>query len=476
MASSLLPPRRILLAALALLVVAAVLLVLLLRDADDAPTEGPPIAQTAAQDAPPTGLAAADANGDGLVYQSGMHPWIVQDAPGQCPICGMDLMPVRADGASDGTVRIDPVTLQNMGVRTAEVVVEPLERTARTTGRFEANEQATAVVSPKVSGWVEALHVSYEGARVNRGQPLLALYSPELVSTQEEYLLALRNRDRLAGTPAEADAQRLVDAARRRLAYWDISAAQIERLEHDGVPAKTLTLYAPAAGTVTETHVVQGQKVEAGQTLMRLADLSSLWLMADVYEQDLAWVAVGTRAEITLPYEPGPPLAGRVSYLYDTLDPETRTAKARIAVPNPGLKHKPGMYATVTLYGRPTAPTPAVPAEAVVRTGDGAVVILALGDGRFAPAEVTPGLEADGRIQILDGLQGGERIVTSAQFLIDSEARLRSTVAAMQSEHDHAAPGSSEAPAEVLSMPIDVRAADRDGDGYVYQCAGTPHL
>ena len=427
----------IVLAAALLVLVAAGLIVTVLRT-PDASDETP--VQTAdagpGQEGSAGGLAAADKNGDGIVYQSGMHPWIVQDEPGQCPICGMDLQPVPVSGQEEGTVRIDPVTQQNIGVRTSTVEVVSLPRTARTTGRFEASEEGQVAISPKISGWVERLHVKYEGARVRKGEPLFELYSPELVSTQEEYLLALRSQERLAASGATADAQRLVDAARRRLAYWDITDEQVRCLEETGEPQKTLTFYAPATGTVTETSVTEGQQVQAGQTLLRLTDLSTLWLMADVYEQDLAWVDVGTPAEILLPYAPGEPQTGRVSYLYDQLDPQARTVQARIAVSNPGGKLKPGMYATVTLTGSESAPRPVVPEEAVIRTGEQEVVVLALGDGRFRPVEVVAGPASNGQVQILEGLEGGEEVVTSAQFLIDSEARLASTIGAMMSGQD----------------------------------------
>src|SRR5690606_340568 len=197
-------------------------------------------------------------------------------------------------------------------------------------------------------GWVEQLFVDYEGARVRRGQPLLSIYSPELVATQEEYLLALRHAERLGGS---ADGQRLVDAARRRLAYWDVTDEQIEQLRQSGQPQKTVTLYAPASGTVVRKAVVEGQQIAPGMTLMELSDLSRLWLMVDVYEQDLAWVRPGAAAQVALPYDPGTVLSGTVDYVYDTLDPATRTAKARVTLPNPGLRLKPGMYATVTLTG-----------------------------------------------------------------------------------------------------------------------------
>lgn len=383
------------------------------------------------------GLAVFDKNGDGVVYQDGMHPQIVQDEPGLCPICGMELTPVRVDGQEEGVVRIDPVTIQNIGVRTATVAVEPLARTVRTTGVFESDESSRVAVSLKVGGWVEKLFVDYDGARVRKGQPLLELYSPDLVSTQEEYLLAYRSAQRMGSGPAAQDAARLLEAARRRLGFWDISEAQIRSLEEAGTPSRTLTLYAPTGGTVITKNVFEGQNVMPGQTLLEIADLSRVWLMVDVYEQDLGWVERGTAASVELPYEPGQKTTGRVDYIYDTLDPSTRVVKARVTLPNPGLRFKPGMYATVTLVGKNAEPMPVIPAEALIRSGDTSTVILALGDGRFRPVEVTTGAEAEGRIQVLSGLAGGEEVVTSAQFLIDSEARLKSAIGAMAAGHDH---------------------------------------
>lgn len=432
------PSGRIFAAALVLLAVTVGISYALFRPDRATPEDHSPVAD--ASDTTAKGhnaLAAADRNGDGVVYRSGMHPWIIEDEPGQCPICGMDLVPTPVNASADGIVEIDPGTIQNIGVRTALVMIEPLGRSVRTTGRFEANQQLQTAVSPKISGWIEKLHVDYDGARVRRGQPLLEIYSPELVSTQEEYLLALRNAQRLAGTPAAADAERLVEAARRRLSYWDISEEQVRRLEETGKPQKTLTLYAPASGTVTGKYVIQGQQVTAGQTLIELADLSRIWLMVDVHEQDLPWVRPGARASIELPYDPGTTLTGTVDYIYDTINPETRTVQARITLPNPGLRLKPGMYATVNLTGGDAMPLPVVPEEAVIRTGTRDLVILALGGGRFRPVEVTLGTQADGVVQVLHGLSGGEEIVTSAQFLIDSEARLKSAVGAMAAGHTH---------------------------------------
>ncbi|MEX2399904.1 MAG: efflux RND transporter periplasmic adaptor subunit [Rhodothermales bacterium] len=408
----------------------------------------------APQQAGAGGLAAADRDGDGVVYQDGMHPWIVRDEPGQCPICGMDLIPVQVDQLDDGTVRIDPVTLQNIGVRTAPVTVESLQRSLRTTGRFEMDEQGAHTVSLKVDGWVEVLHADFDGAIVTKGEPLLDLYSPDLVATQEEVLLALRNLERLEGTPAADDARRLLRAARRRLAYWDLTEEQIREIETTREPKRTIRYFAPASGEVMDKQVTEGQHVRAGASLMRIIDIDTIWLMVDVYEQDVGWVRAGTEATVELPYDPGATFRGRVDHVYHMLDTDTRTARARITLQ--GGHHaplKPGMYATVRLEGGRMPATPVVPDEAVIRTGDREVVILALGEGRFMPADVVTGFEASGRTQILSGLQGNERVVTSAQFLIDSEARLRSAVGAMAG-HDHGEMNSSDAPMNVESSDV----------------------
>lgn len=393
-------------------------------DAGDDPVAEAPASGAAAEG----GLAAQDVNGDGIVYQSGMHPWIVQDEPGQCPICGMDLQPVPVSGATGGTVEIDPVTLQTIGVRTDVVRTERLSRSVRTTGQFEVSERGQKVVSLRAGGWVERLYINATGDRVRTGQPLLELYSPELVATQQEYLLALRTADMMGD-----DGDRVVEAARRRLELFGVTTTQIQRLAQTGEITRTITIYSPASGTVTELDVVQGMQAQAGRTLMQIADLSSLWLQVDVPERDLGWVDTQTRAVVEVDSRPGDDLRGRVEYVYDTLDPMTRTGTARIIVPNPNGRLKPGMFATATLNGRPSEPVVVVPSEAIIRTGSEAVVIRALGEGRFEPQPVTLGQEADGLIQILSGLSEGEEIVTSAQFLIDSEARLAASIGAMSS-------------------------------------------
>jgi len=400
-----------------------------------ATSESPPSGES--KQASTSGLAAYDENGDGVVYQGGMHPDVVQDEPGSCPICGMQLTPVQVGGnRDDGSVRVSSATLQNIGVEMQRVSVEPLSRRLRTTGRFVANDRLRTAISPKINGWIDDLHVDYEGARVQQGEPLFDIYSPELVATQEEYLTALRNARRLGVD--DPGSQRLVEAARRRLAYWDITDEQIQELKERGTPQRTLTFYAPTGGTVTRSAVTEGEKISAGQTLMHITRLSPLWLMVDVYEQDLAWIDVGTEGEIQLPYAPGTTIEGTVDYIYDEVDRDTRTARARISVPNPRGKLKPGMYATVTLQGGRAEARPLVPQEAVVSSGERDIVIQSLGEGRFRPVPVTTGLTANGRTQILSGLEGDETVVTSAQFLIDSEARLQGALRSLTGgSHQH---------------------------------------
>ena len=384
----------------------------------------------ASGDGPVGGLAQFDANGDGIVYQSGMHPWIVEDTPGTCPICGMDLEPVPVSGAPAGTVEIDPVTLQNIGVRTALVQTRQLERTLRTTGTFEAQDAARETVTLRVGGFVERLYVDTEGQRVRQGQPLLEIYSPELVSTQQELLLAVRNRQLLGGGDG---ADRLVEAARTRLRLFGLGANQIAAVERSGTIQERITLFAPASGTVQNRRIVEGMQATPGQPLMDIVDFGALYLQVDIPERDLGWVTRGTRGVVTLTAYPGEELRGRVDYIYDTLDPATRTGTARITVPNPGGRLRPGMFATATLYGALSEGGPVVPAEAVVRDGPEAAVILALGEGRFRPQPVRLGEESDGFVRVLSGVEPGDRVVTSAQFLIDSEARLAASLGSMQS-------------------------------------------
>lgn len=332
----------------------------------------------------------------------------------------------------NNVLALDPATLQKINVGTAEVNIESLGRVVRSTGRFEMDESARQSITLKVDGWIEKLYADFDGIIVHEGEPLLDLYSPALVTTQEEYLLALRNAERMRGSAGEAGANRLLEAARRRLAFWDLTNEQIDQLEEQGEPQRTLTFFAPLFGEVMHKTVDEGQYVEAGQTLMKIVDISTVWLIVDVYEQDLPWVRVGTKARIELPSQPGQIFHGEVDYIFHMMNSELRTARARIVLPGRhGGPLKPGMYATAYLEGEGKEPTPVVPENAVIRTGQREIVIVALGEGLFRPQEVNLGYASGGMVQVLDGLKAGEEVVTSAQFLLDSEAQLRGVVAAL---------------------------------------------
>ncbi|MDD3581980.1 MAG: efflux RND transporter periplasmic adaptor subunit [Desulfobacca sp.] len=364
-----------------------------------------------------------------------MDPTYISDKPGKSPM-GMDLIPVYEDegaGKGVGTIAVDPNILQSMGVRTARAEIRPLTRIIRAVGKVEYDERRLSQVNTKVDGWVERLYINATGEPVRKGQTLLAIYSPELVSAQQEYLLALNNLKTIGASPVPevaAGARRLADASRRRLQYWDIPPAQIMALEETGRVNKQLTLTSPVQGIVTRRMVTAGQFVRAGMPLLEVADLSTVWVEADVYEYELPWVEVGQKAHMILEEILGKTYQGRVDYLYPYLQGSTRTAKVRLAFSNPKLQLKPEMFAQVQLESTLHCPVVAVPTEAIMDTGEKQHVFLALGQGRFEPREVKVGLEgSDGWRQILSGLQGGEVVVTSAQFLLDSESRFREAVA-----------------------------------------------
>lgn len=382
-----------------------------------------------------------------LHYRDPMNPARTSPVPRKDEM-GMDFVPVyegEASSALEGGrgVRVDPRMAQSSGVREEEVRTRRLTRTIRTVGRVTYDERRLHDVNAKVMGWIEKLYVDFTGKSVRRGDPLLALYSPELVATQEEFLLALRHRTALAATkggnekPMGADA--LVESARRRLQYFDVAESDIRELAQRGRATKTIVLRSPATGYVVEKSVVQGAQVDPGTLLFEIADLSNVWVLADVYEYELPWVAVGHHATVELPYVPGTAWHGRVTYVYPTLAAGTRTVKVRVEARNPagGVQLKPDMYATVIIHSPVAREAVAIPEQAVIRTGERAVGIVALGEGWFEPRELRLGVTADGWVEVLDGIRAGERIVTSSQFLIDSESNLRSAVSAMGA-HEHA--------------------------------------
>jgi Cu(I)/Ag(I) efflux system membrane fusion protein len=347
-----------------------------------------------------------------------------------------------------GTVRLTPEQIRTFGVTFGTVERRPMERTIRAVGLVTLDETGVAIVAPKIGGWVERLHVDFTGKPVSRGESLLEIYSPELVSAQEELLLAARLEQHVSPSGVEGVARggrELFESAKRRLRYWDISDAQIAELLRTGRVHKTLTLYAPASGIVLEKNVFEGQAIQPGEALFRIADLSEVWVEAEVFEADLALVHEGMAAMVTFAGLPGLTYAGRVEYVYPTLEESSRTMRARIALPNPGGRIKPGMYATVTLE-RSLGEVLSIPRPAVLRTGERAVAFVDMGQGRLMPHELTLGLEGDDHVEVLAGVESGMRVVTSAQYLIDSESNLAEVMRSMMAQMSAADVGRHEMP------------------------------
>jgi Cu(I)/Ag(I) efflux system membrane fusion protein/cobalt-zinc-cadmium efflux system membrane fusion protein len=378
----------------------------------------------------------APARAEELSYTCGMHPMIVIDEPGLCPLCQMDLTPLKAGtgGTGDQVIVIDPVTSQKMGIRTALAVPIPLVQTIRTVGLVGYEEPGQTAVNAKISGWVDELMINQSGQEVRKGQPLLSLYSPELVAAQKELLIALKSLREIKGSgfpDAEEDARSLLDSARRRLELWDISPEQIKRLERSGRVERNLTLLSPAEGIVSKKKVRKGEYVQAGAELMEISSLKKVWVYADIYEDEIPWVKVGQGAEVKFPFS-SESVSGPITQLYPYLDAATRTVKARIELDNDLRELKPDMYADVTIRTAATAPVLTIPVEAVLFSGVRERVFLALGDGKFEPREVRTGLQDEnGNIEIVSGLVSGDRVVTSAQFMLDSESKLREALQKM---------------------------------------------
>ncbi len=386
-------------------------------------------------------------------YHDPMHPWYTSDKPGKAPDCGMDLVPVyEGEGDTQG-IKIDPITIQNIGVKTEEVTKRQLNKTIRTTGKVDFDETRIYSISSKVMGWVERLYVDYTGKSVHKDEPLMELYSPELVSTQEEYLEALRYEKRLKQSDndqARKGATELVQSARRRLLYWDVPEYEIEALEQRGTPKKTMTFVSPVDGIVVDKMALKGRSVMAGMDLYKIADLSTVWVLADIYQYELPWVKVGQPVDLELSYLPGRAFKGRITYIYPYLNDMTKTVKVRIEVRNtPDLEFKPEMFATAKITSPLIVDAVAVPDQAIIRSGERDVVVIALGGGYFDPREVKLGVTADGYVQILEGVREGERIVTSSQFLIDSESNLKAAIGLMAGHQDHDA---AQAPAPQSSQ------------------------
>ena len=353
-------------------------------------------------------------------WTCGMHPWVILPEPGDCPICGMDLVPLDPSKFG-GEIAISPLVVQNMGVRVEEVTSGPLVKSIRTVGIVDYDEENVRDVNIKVSGWIEELQVDSLGASVKQGQPLFSLYSPQLYSAQQDYLIAKRGGNRS-----------LIEAARTRLEYFDISPEQIAALEKRGAPEKTLVIESPFTGVVTQKHANEGMRVDPGMQVYRIADLSKVWVMVTAYEYQLPYIQEGQEAVMTLEYVPGQTFEGKVDYIYPFLDKKTREAQVRLEFENPTGLLKPGMFTSVELRNRLAADATLAPRSAVIDTGKRQVAFVSLGEGMFEPREVETGLTTeDGKIQILSGLQSGQKVVTSGQFLLDSEANMREALAKM---------------------------------------------
>jgi Cu(I)/Ag(I) efflux system membrane fusion protein/cobalt-zinc-cadmium efflux system membrane fusion protein len=367
-----------------------------------------------------------------------MNPSYIRDEPGKSPM-GMDLVPVYEEEGEEkepsSTIRIDPITMQNMGVRLGRVERKTLVKDIRTVGYVVYDETKIFTVNTKFNGWIEKLYVNFVGDAVKKGQPLFDIYSPELVTAQQEYLLALDQYNNLGTSsyPRVRDgAKRLLKASRTRLSYWDLTDAQIEEIANTGKVKKTVTIYSPASGVVIKKSAFEGHYVKAGAHQFEIADLSKVWVDVDIYEYELPWVRKGMRAEMDLSYIPGKDYKGKVLFIYPYLDTKTRTAKLRLEFSNRKYELKPGMYANIYLKSHIAKDSLVIPQEAVIDSGVRQIVFVAIGEGKFQPRDVKIGLEGnENEFQVLGGLKENEEIVLSAQFMLDSESRLQEAIQKM---------------------------------------------
>jgi Cu(I)/Ag(I) efflux system membrane fusion protein len=422
----------------------------------------------------PAAPATADVPHAHTTYVCPMHPSITSDKPGECPICGMqlvvasapagerkllfyrspmnpaqtsptprkdemgmDYVPVYSDegGGSPSvrglaTVGIDPQRQQLIGLRTAPVTEGPVGGSWRTVGRVAVDETRVHHVSLKFSGFIEQVFVDYVGKQVRAGEPLFSIYSPDVVSAEEEYLLALRTRASLGAGSAQAG-EDLVAAARERLKLWDIPEQEIRRLERTGKAHRTVTLSTPMGGVVTKKDVVMGHRVVEGDMPYEITDLSQVWVLADAYESDLGRVKLGTPASLTLQAFPNREFPGKVVFIDPIMDPKSRTAKVRLAFPNPTGELRPEMFGEVTLR-TPARTGLSIPTDAIIDSGTHKVVFVSLGEGKFRPREVKIGASDGERSEVLEGLSAGDQVVTRANFLVDSESRLRASLGALE--------------------------------------------
>jgi membrane fusion protein, copper/silver efflux system len=389
--------------------------------------------------------AAAAAGRSVLYYVDPMHPAYRSDRPGIAPDCGMQLAPVYADDPArprqpdaaepppPDAIRISPERQQMIGVRFATVEKGGATRAIRTVGKVAADETRIGHVHTRIDGWIERVFVDFTGDVVKKGEPMLTIYSPEMLASEQELLLAMRARDLMNANPLASAAQHgesLFDAAKRRLQLWDLSDDQIEQVLRTGQPIRSISVNAPMDGFVTERKAFPNQKVTPDSDLYTITDLSRVWIVADVFESDITSIAAGDAAYVTFANAGAPPLAARVNYIQPQVDPTTRTLQVRLDAANPGMRMKPDMFVNVE-FGVARTPQLTVPSEAVLDTGDRQTVFVDLGNGYLEPRRVVVGERFGDKVAITQGLSAGERVVSSGTFLIDSESQLQSAAAAM---------------------------------------------
>jgi Cu(I)/Ag(I) efflux system membrane fusion protein len=421
------------------------------------------------QMANPSGSAGASevkAEREVLFYRNPMKPAVTSPVPAKDEM-GMDYIPVYADGGAGdgpaGTVTIDPVMEQNIGVRTTVAKKQVLSRIVRAVGRVTYDEEKLYRIHPKVEGWIDELFINQTGEQVNEDTMLLSVYSPQLVATQQEYLLALKNEEILKDSPFDDirnGAVNLVESSRKRLELLDVPAHQLKDLTNNKVVKKSLHIHSPYRGVVMNLGVSKGEFVTPRTELYMLADLSNVWVFVDVYEYELPWVKKGDIAEMTTAAVPGKTFTGKVTFIYPYMEKKTRTARVRLEFDNKDGQLKPDMFTNVVLKGGKKINAVVVPSEALVRSGSRTQVFVQRAKGKFEPREVTVGISTAGLTQILSGVEEGEEVITSSQFLIDSESKLREATAKMLEQR-----AAEAAPEDMDDMDMDDLSFDDVDDG-----------
>lgn len=378
-------------------------------------------------------------------YTCGMHPEIISDEPGYCPLCGMKLTPKKTgNGLAEGAIMIDPATTQNMGLVTVPVKREEITRDIKAFGKLDYSEPMIRTVNIKIPGWVEKLYVDYEGEFVKNGQALFELYSPELLAAQREYLVAVKKNGKLNSVDISSTSYNLLNAAKSRLKNWDISESQIEALVSHNDLTRTLTFYSPYSGVITAKHINLGDHLNAGMTAYQIADISKLWVKAFVYEQDLPFLNVGQIAKVSIPSQPGRTYPASINYISPYLN-DNHQAEIRLDVDNPDYLLKPGIYVEVSFKSSLPGKRMVVPDKAIINSGVKQVVYTSGSDGSFKPNIIQTGAYgSDGIVEVISGLQVNDLVVTSGQFLLDSESRLNESLMMAQAHGGHGHGGSTD--------------------------------